>query len=312
MNECNNSKYKEDEVCYSLNTVSNHCGIAKATLKKKIASGKLKAITVPRCCGNADSFNVFPRSSLYGLFTDDIINKLPVLKDSQPAYWEERKREQEEREINRIKREKECEYAQKEETTKCNDVNTIRAFPTFYDGIQFRSRLEARWAIFFNACGIEWEYEPEGYQLSDGQGYLPDFLLHGLVGRLEGDLFVEVKGQMTLKDEEKIKAFISMKKGEPTRPLLILGNIFSHGTNDGYIDRSLDMSYKGDLPFFNYLTIDGDYFGCVLGLNKEGEPETFGADSSYLQDCDEEKTEAAFQKALNAQFTREGKYIEYA
>lgn len=40
----------------------------------------------------------------------------------------------------------------------------------------FRSRLEARWAVFFDSLKIEWEYEPEGYDL-DGVWYLPDFRL---------------------------------------------------------------------------------------------------------------------------------------
>lgn len=37
--------------------------------------------------------------------------------------------------------------------------------PTMYKGIQFRSRLEARWAVFFDTLGIEWEYEPQGYAI---------------------------------------------------------------------------------------------------------------------------------------------------
>ena len=70
-------------------------------------------------------------------------------------------------------------------------MNEIQTLPTFYAGTKFRSRLEARWAIFFDHCGIKWEYEPEGYLLEDGTCYLPDFLLHGLVGRVEGDLFAK-------------------------------------------------------------------------------------------------------------------------
>ena len=62
---------------------------------------------------------------------------------------------------------------------------------------RFRSRLEARWAVFFDACGVAWEYEPEGYDLGGGLCYLPDFLLHGVRGRVAGDLYVEVKGTMT-------------------------------------------------------------------------------------------------------------------
>jgi hypothetical protein len=47
---------------------------------------------------------------------------------------------------------------------------------TFYKGYRFRSRLEARWAVFFDALCIDWEYEPEAFDL-DGVGYLPDFRL---------------------------------------------------------------------------------------------------------------------------------------
>lgn len=37
----------------------------------------------------------------------------------------------------------------------------IKPIETVYKGYRFRSRLEARWAVFFDAQGIEWEYEPE-------------------------------------------------------------------------------------------------------------------------------------------------------
>ena len=46
--------------------------------------------------------------------------------------------------------------------------------PTKYKGITFRSRLEARWAMFFDQLGWRWEYEP-----FDGHGYIPDFVLLG-------------------------------------------------------------------------------------------------------------------------------------
>lgn len=48
---------------------------------------------------------------------------------------------------------------------------------TYYKGFRFRSRLEARWAICLDFLGWEWEYEPEGYEFSDGTRYLPDFRL---------------------------------------------------------------------------------------------------------------------------------------
>lgn len=52
-----------------------------------------------------------------------------------------------------------------------------RAIETRYKGYRFRSRLEARWAVFFDALGLRWEYEPEGFELPSGR-YLPDFFVH--------------------------------------------------------------------------------------------------------------------------------------
>ena len=63
----------------------------------------------------------------------------------------------------------------------------IKAIETRYGGCRFRSRLEARWAVFFDACDIKWEYEPEGFILDDGTKYLPDFYLTDL------DTYIEIK-----------------------------------------------------------------------------------------------------------------------
>lgn len=78
----------------------------------------------------------------------------------------------------------------------------IKAIETVYKGYRFRSRAEARWAVFFDNAGIKWMYEPEGFKLSDGTMYLPDFYLP------EMDCFFEVKGVMTAIDEHKIDQFI--------------------------------------------------------------------------------------------------------
>jgi len=52
----------------------------------------------------------------------------------------------------------------------------IKSLPTEYRGVEFRSRLEARWAVYFDEIGIEWFYELEGFALPSGP-YLPDFWL---------------------------------------------------------------------------------------------------------------------------------------
>ena len=53
----------------------------------------------------------------------------------------------------------------------------IKAIQTKYKGYKFRSRLESRWAVFFDALDIKWQYEPDGYELDGGVRYLPDFFL---------------------------------------------------------------------------------------------------------------------------------------
>ena len=76
----------------------------------------------------------------------------------------------------------------------------IKAIDTVYRGYKFRSRLEARWAVFFDSLGIEWEYEKEGYELGELGRYLPDFYIHG---QKYGPWFVEIKGDM--KDEKGLQ-----------------------------------------------------------------------------------------------------------
>jgi len=53
-------------------------------------------------------------------------------------------------------------------------MHVLRPIETVYKGYRFRSRLEARWGVFFDALSLQWEYEKEGFELTDGR-YLPDF-----------------------------------------------------------------------------------------------------------------------------------------
>lgn len=73
---------------------------------------------------------------------------------------------------------------------------SIQAIETVYNDYKFRSRLEARWAVVFDALNLNWEYEPEGFILPDGTWYLPDFYLR------DANWFVEVKADRPLSDEE--------------------------------------------------------------------------------------------------------------
>lgn len=53
----------------------------------------------------------------------------------------------------------------------------IKAIETEYNGYKFRSRLEARWAVFLDELKVEYQYEPEGFDLHYSGWYLPDFYL---------------------------------------------------------------------------------------------------------------------------------------
>lgn len=66
-------------------------------------------------------------------------------------------------------------------------MTRLRSLNTRYAGRHFRSRTEARWAVFFDCCGIAYQYEHEGFALPSGP-YLPDFWLTGF------RLWFEVKG----------------------------------------------------------------------------------------------------------------------
>ena len=69
----------------------------------------------------------------------------------------------------------------------------IKAIETTFAGYRFRSRLEARWAVFFDSIGLPWEYEKEGYSLPGIGAYLPDFWLPYTPYYPNGGYFVEIK-----------------------------------------------------------------------------------------------------------------------
>lgn len=54
---------------------------------------------------------------------------------------------------------------------------TIEAIETRYKGYRFRSRTEARWAVFLDALKVPYAYEKEGLVTAAGP-YLPDFTLY--------------------------------------------------------------------------------------------------------------------------------------
>ena len=120
---------------------------------------------------------------------------------------------------------------------------SIKAIPTRYNGIEFRSRLEAKWAAFFDQCGWRWEYEP-----CDFDGWIPDFLLtfnHGTI-------LIEVKPIL----EFDLGTFLHVIKQEVGTPpkdrtifllgaCLFLGEAELFGDTFESIGASWNGTYKG-------------------------------------------------------------------
>lgn len=94
----------------------------------------------------------------------------------------------------------------------------FKVIETVYNGWHFRSRLEARWAMFFDNLDIKYDYEKEGFDL-EGQWYLPDFWLSDL------ECWVEIKGQEPTEEEQNKARLLALYTSYPVH--IIYGNIGS-------------------------------------------------------------------------------------
>jgi hypothetical protein len=95
---------------------------------------------------------------------------------------------------------------------------TIAAIPTLYRGRQYRSRLEARWAAFFDLLGWNAEYEP-----FDLGKWSPDFMLASSPNAL-GPL-VEVKPEITRADFDRMVSACRERNMLPrVRAVILVGS----------------------------------------------------------------------------------------
>jgi|ERR1700722_976527 len=91
---------------------------------------------------------------------------------------------------------------------------TIAAIPTVYKGIRYRSRLEAKWAAFFDQMGWEHAYEP-----ADLGTWSPDFLIWSG----EGKGLVEVKPIISFDKETATRMSLSARAAAFAGGLLLCG-----------------------------------------------------------------------------------------
>lgn len=156
-------------------------------------------------------------------------------------------------------------------------MGKIKAIQTIYKGYKFRSRIEARWAVFFDLTRTKWEYEQEGFILSDGTHYLPDFYLPEL------DYYVEIKGDKPNKAEKK-KCYLLAN--ETDRPVFLLS---------GGLHTPSIMCFIGDYTYKKFDKINTEFrenedlFYLMVSYFKDGffiKEEYNGYDSLvyYLKD----------------------------
>jgi hypothetical protein len=148
----------------------------------------------------------------------------------------------------------------------------IKAIETVYKGYRFRSRLEARWAVFFDALGVKWEYEKEGFDLGEAGWYLPDFWLPDL------KVWAEIKPSPESKDgfekayilSAKSKGGVLIIRGEPGPCDDLTGQypfdmvIFLGESWDTYADYS-DVWWGAKFAYF----WDNEHFGRLTEFLQE-------------------------------------------
>lgn len=97
----------------------------------------------------------------------------------------------------------------------------MKAIPTEYKGISFRSKLEASYAKTLDELHITWVYEHNGYDIG-GVRYLPDFWLPDI------GTFLEVKGSVIPGAEKARELAVTLDPEEEAwwspKFLVVIGN----------------------------------------------------------------------------------------
>jgi hypothetical protein len=123
-----------------------------------------------------------------------------------------------------------------------HDTNQVKAIETYFGGFKFRSRLEARYAVFFDELNLDFEYEPEGYS-GTGWRYLPDFRLSQL------SCFAEVKPSRDLISVSDLRKVVGLATEGGANVVLFIGEPHKY--------RAYLFNYLWTLPF-NEITEECD------------------------------------------------------
>lgn len=90
--------------------------------------------------------------------------------------------------------------------------------PTSFRGVTYRTRIEARWAVFFDRLGVTFHYKPEKLELPDRQCCTPTFYVH----EFEAYIWVFASSSEILIEESEL-AFKLFKSEQVNHVWLIMG-----------------------------------------------------------------------------------------
>lgn len=172
----------------------------------------------------------------------------------------------------------------------------VKAIETRYQGCRFRSRLEARWAVFFDSLGIYWEYEKEGFQLPSGR-YLPDFYVP-CAGRVE-DLvcWVEIKPKSPSVREKQLLSELVQQTGECG--YFFCGNPWHNGHEVYLLSRGTDgVVHETCGRIIQECWAESPFYGMIMLKERDGDRDYFVSIKSFNQG----RLEEAFTAARSARF----------
>lgn len=159
----------------------------------------------------------------------------------------------------------------------------MKAIETVYNGYRFRSRLEARWAVFFDSAGIRYQYEAEGFEVEGCDGpirYLPDFYLPDF------GVYCEVKPsrEKLMEDSEKLAWMIDFN-GPMSGGLLILGQIPNAKVGDFpcFVKYSCDKGIWSELVTITWNGITSSSFDLLGGHGCTTAPDFEFPDRYHLE-----------------------------
>lgn len=187
----------------------------------------------------------------------------------------------------------------------------VRAIDTKYRGFLFRSRLEARWAVFLDHLSVGFRYEMEGFEFGRDR-YLPDFYLPRL------DCWIEIKPLMPRGDDRAVRLATALADATNKIVYIFAGDLVCPSDQLWYQQDGGQYPYAHALACFPLSGADWHYLWCEcstchsVGIHFDGRsdrlkckgdtgcPQSPHGDKGYAHDTP--RLRAAYDAARSARF----------